>query len=246
MLTEKEKAYKCGNMVVVSPSVWMDNNVKESYALNGKRHYIIPNPINVDIFRPLDRKEIRKKYGVNGSRHIIVFGAVGVSSSPYKGYNELLRCLDIFSRKYRDFGEVDVYVFGSSGESKNYNDQITINYLGYLDEEKMVEAYNLADVYVVSSLEDSFNNTVAESMSTETPVVAFAVGGIVDIINHKENGYLAEAIEPEDLADGIFWVLNNNQGNELGRNGRKKVIENFSYSIVAKKYYQLMSNLLSE
>ena len=243
LLEVKKKAYSQGRVVVVSPSRWMDENVKNSYALHDKEHYIIPNPININVFKPLDRTSIRDKYGINSEHCIVLFGAVNVAASPYKGYNELIKCLDILSNKYYEVGKIDVYVFGSSGNREQYSERVTINYLGYLDERAMVEAYNLADVYVVPSLEDSFNNTVAEALATETPVVSFAVGGIVDIMDHKKTGYLAKAFSPEDLADGIYWVLNNNANNRLGVNGRKKVIDNFSYEKVAEKYKQLFTKL---
>jgi glycosyltransferase, family 1 len=81
-------------------------------------------------------------------------------------------------------------------------------------------------------------------LACETPVVAFKTGGIVDIIDHKVNGYLADYRNVEDLAVGIQWVIDNNQNNYLGKQGRDKVIKCFSNDIVATKFIALCDNFL--
>ncbi len=239
----KSKVYEADNIYVISPSTWMDNNVANSAVLRGKKHFVIPNPIDTNLFIPLEKSLIRNKYSVDPSSIVLLFGAVKAVSNPYKGYKKLLETLEYFASNYSQIGKVEAYIFGEKGQKEIINGMITVNYLGFLTEEEMVEAYNLADVYIVPSLEDSFNNTVAEALATETPVVSFATGGITDIIDHQENGYLAKYGDPVDLANGINWVMNNNQNNRLGKMGRQKVINNFSYEQVAKKYRKVMNDI---
>ena len=82
--------------------------------------------------------------------------------------------------------------------------------LGYLhDEYSTILAYNSADVFVIPSLAENFPNTILESLSCGTPVAGFNVGGIPDLIRHKQNGYLAKYMNTKDLADGINWILEN-------------------------------------
>ena len=64
------------------------------------------------------------------------------------------------------------------------------------------------------------------------------------MIDHKENGYLAVYKDADDLATGIDWVLNKADRDELSRNARRKVEENYSEAIVAKQYIQLYRSLL--
>ncbi len=242
-LQQKKQIYQNGNITVVSPSTWMDANVARSSAFIEKKHVVIPNPIDTDLFKPICKADIRSKYGFSLEDTIIAFGAVNATKSPYKGYDQLLRMFERFSEKFSNFGPIRLLVFGSDGSSEQWNKQFDVQFMGYLDESGMVDLYNLSDVYVVPSLEDSFNNTVAESLSCETPVVSFATGGIVDIIDHMSNGYLASYGDVDDLADGLYWVLNHNQGNALGISGRKKVLTNFSYPVVAQKYQDLISEI---
>ena len=84
-----------------------------------------------------------------------------------------------------------------------------------------------------------------ESTSCGTPVVAFNVGGIPDMINHKMNGYLAELKSVDDLTNGILWFFNN-QGKvkEFSDNARQKAIENFSPQLIGKRYFELYKSLI--
>lgn len=244
MLEKRKRLYQDKEVLVVSPSRWMDGNVERSAVFQGQRHMVIPNPIDVEVFCPGDRRKLRENMEINEGEIVILFGAINAVSSPYKGYDKLLEALSYFTKKYKSIGPITAYVFGQGGETYQFNEQFKLRFLGYLQEEEMVSAYRMADVYVVPSLEDSFNNTVAEAMSTETPVVSFATGGIVDIIDHKVNGYLAEYGNASDLAEGLYWIIKNNAGNCLGMAGRKKIKNSFSYEAVAKKYKNIMNNVL--
>ena len=79
-----------------------------------------------------------------------------------------------------------------------------------------------------------------ESLSCGTPCVAFKIGGIPDLIEHKGNGYLAAPFDPEDLAQGIYWVLEDEKRHErLSSRAREKVIEEFDIKLISRKYMEM-------
>jgi glycosyltransferase involved in cell wall biosynthesis len=82
-----------------------------------------------------------------------------------------------------------------------------------------------------------------ESLACGTPVVAFDVGGNSDMIEHLINGYLAKPFESQDLANGIEWVLNALNYDELCQSARKKVVREFDSIVVAKKYIELYKDI---
>lgn len=73
--------------------------------------------------------------------------------------------------------------------------------------EEMAMMYAAADVFVTPSLQDNLPNTIAEAMSCGTPCVGFNVGGIPEMIDHLQNGYVAQYKDVNDLAEGIQYVL---------------------------------------
>ena len=92
---------------------------------------------------------------------------------------------------------------------------------------------------------EAFGKTLAESMSCGTPVVCFDTTGPKDIVDHKQNGYLAKPFDATDLANGIKWVLDNKNYNELCQNAREKVLRDFDSVVVAKKYIRLYEEILN-
>ena len=98
---------------------------------------------------------------------------------------------------------------------------------------------------VVPSLQEAFCQTASEAMACATPVVAFATSGLLSIVDHKNNGYLAKPFDPLDLAVGIEWVLQNPQYDVLCSKAREKVLEKFDSQLVAKKYISLYHSLIS-
>jgi glycosyltransferase involved in cell wall biosynthesis len=86
-----------------------------------------------------------------------------------------------------------------------------------------------------------------ESLSCAIPVVGFDIGGNSDMIEHKKTGYLAKPFEPQDLANGIEWVLNleKSEYTKLCQNAREKVLKEFDSRVVAKKYVELYEEVLN-
>ena len=141
---------------------------------------------------------------------------------------------------------IELIVFGANKSELGLELSIPIHYVGYVARiNELVSLYNIADVMVVPSLSETFCQTASESMACELPVVAFRCTGIQEVVDHGVNGYLAEPWEGSDLANGIRWCLDNNQGNRLGKAGRKKVMEKYTYEIVGKQYKQLYESVLS-
>ena len=101
-----------------------------------------------------------------------------------------------------------------------------------------------ASLMVVPSLTENLSCAIMESLSCETPVCAFKIGGNGDMINHKQNGYLAQEQDNEDLANGIVWCLENNKDRTLSINARNKVLNNYTIDIVAKQYRDLYKSLV--
>ena len=105
----------------------------------------------------------------------------------------------------------------------------------------MAEVYNMADVYVTPSLQESFGFTVCEAMSCGTPVVAFPVGGILDQIHHKKNGYLAKYESVEDLAGGIEYCANHSRSlGEAAHNSAKRFWKENAGKEYRKFFYEIM------
>ncbi len=233
-LLKKKRLWGDFRFTITSPSEWTNNNVKKSILFRNSYNVIIPNPVDVRIFKPTS--EVKDKHV--GKR--ILFGALD-TIAPYKGAEFLKTAFAIISDRIKD--NIELLIFGKNGNSVSSVEGIKAFSTGFIeDERELAKIYSDADVFVVPSLEDSFNQTVAECLACATPVVAFKTGGIVDIIDHKSNGYLADYKDANDLAEGIIWVLSEDK-KRLGLNARAKIVNCYSYEIIGKKFADLYRGL---
>ena len=97
---------------------------------------------------------------------------------------------------------------------------------------------------VISSRHDNLPNVGIEAQACGTPVIAFNVGGLPDIVEHQKTGYLAKPFDINDLAQGIDWVLNAENYSELCKNARDKVLKEFDGKVIANKYIALYEKIL--
>ena len=235
---KKRKWDKVANIYILSPSTWMKNNAKNSLLFSKAINISIPNPVNENIFRPLNKENAKLRWNLpTDNKPIILFGAMAGVHNPYKGWMELKKALNSLPH---NIGHI--VVFGSS-----YSQEIVesleqnVYFVGHIKEEKdMALLYNTADVFVAPSLADNLPSTLIESMLCGTPVVSFKVGGIPDIVSHMNDGYLAQYRDVQDLAYGIDWVLKNY--NTLSVNSIKNMHLKFSSKEIITAHNKLIIN----
>ena len=121
-------------------------------------------------------------------------------------------------------------LFGSDKTQQTDDISRKVKFLGVLREEKeLQQAYSAADIFICPSIEDNLPNTVLESMACGTPCIAFRnSGGVVDAIDHKVNGYLAEFKNVDDLVNGIAWISEANADGKISEKARAKILEEFT------------------
>lgn len=231
------------SIVFVTCSHWLADVARTSSLLKGYRIETIPNPIDTNMFLPMDKEALRQKWNIDADKKIILFGAANIMDRR-KGMSYLVEALNKLKDHYSD-NEVEMVVFGKNKAFDLTMLPFKVYDVGIINSQQdIAELYSLADVFVTPAIEDNLPNTVMEALSCGTPVVAFNTGGIPDMIDHMQNGYLAEYKSGADFAAGIRFVLDNPLAAVLSANARNKVLVNFSNEIVAEKYTELYRSLL--
>lgn len=208
---KKTKIYKDKNLNIITCSNWLRECAQKSVLLKNKNINAIPNVLDDNIFKNIDQNIVRDILNLDKNKKYILFGAMNSTSDPRKGWDYLKKSLQIINNKYSDLkNEVELLVFGASYSEDVEKLPFNVKFLGrFSDEIALSLIYNSADLFVAPSLEDNLPNTVLESLHCGTPVAAFGIGGMPDMIEHKENGYLADFKSSDNLAKGIVWSLNN-------------------------------------
>jgi glycosyltransferase involved in cell wall biosynthesis len=235
---EKQKKWNDVDFSVIAPSSWLFGDARQSLLLRDKNVALIPNGLNLNVFKSENKANAQEKIGFAQDKKIIAFGAFDVNDKNKGG----LELHDAFASLRKRYGsDCELLLIGKGDLPLPFNRLST----GALSrDEDLASAYSAADVFVLASKYDNLPNMLIEAMACGTPCVAFRIGGIPDIIDHKVNGYLAEPFDCEDFAEGISWVLENNKDQSLSRNARKKIEDKFDINKVVKQYIGLYENIL--
>lgn len=235
----KSKVWQGVDMVIVAPSHWLAECARSSSLFAGRRVEVIPNGIDIEIFKPLDREACRRILNLPCDKHLILFGAMGATSDENKGFHLLRQAIAALPQRVAK-KECLLVVFGAQ-KLDLPELEVEVRFMGTLaDDVALAVLYAAADVMVVPSRQENLPNTIMEAMACGTPAVAFRTGGIPDLIQHQHNGYLANPFDTEDLARGIAWVLGQTG---LGLHCRQKVERDFALDVVTARYLKLYSEL---
>jgi glycosyltransferase involved in cell wall biosynthesis len=242
---DKKMAYSALNFTVIAPGRWMADSVRMSSLLRSAKVVNIPNTLDTNIFLPSDKALARQVFGLATKKFIMMSGFMPSRMDMHKGTSYLVDAIELFAANYNlNPDQMELIIFGNRDEKNLPDFPIKTTFLGTItDDEKLALCYSAADVFLAPSLEDNLPNTVMESLACGTPVVAFRTGGIPDMVQHQQNGYLAEYRSSADFARGIAWVYSAN-AQVLSANSRKTVENYFSEHIIASRHIELYESLL--
>lgn len=243
----KLHAWKQLNLTIVTPSSWMADCVRASSLFRDRRVEVIPFCLDTECYKPIEASVARHILKLPQDKRLILFGALAATADPRKGYHLLVPALQKL-RQLESQENTELVIFGASRPEKPVDMGFKAHYLGsFQDDIALAIAYSAADVMVVPSLQESFGQTASEALACGTPVVAFDATGPKDIVDHQVNGYLVRPYEVDDLANGIAWVLEDEQRHaQLRDNARLKALSAFPLELQAKRYLSLFSEVLQD
>jgi glycosyltransferase involved in cell wall biosynthesis len=237
-------------ITAVSPSNWLAQKARRSAVFSQTRVEVIPNSVDMDVFRARPRPALRKKLGIPDDAFCILFGANDLKETR-KGFDQLYRCfhqlkcvLDLLGPGDRA-PAVHLLCFGRSPRAQVNFPMIALGEVG--DEESLAEAYAAADVFALPSLEDNLPNTALEAMSSGLPVVSFSAGGLPELVDHGTTGFLATPEDCEGMAKALLeCACEKDLRIRMGRAARERAERDFHPDAQARAYIRLYEQLVAE
>ena len=223
------------NVSVVNLCHWMKDASEKSEAFSNRRHTVIPNSIDINVFKTYDRAEIRRDLNLPLEKPVLLFVSQSVENRR-KGFDLLQDALKGLTR--------DCVLLVVGGVDEELRDRDNCLFVGSVnDERRMAMLYAAADAFILPSREDNLPNTMVESLCSGTPVISFSNGGMRDHIQTLKNGVLVEEMTAEALLEGINLFLDN-----ASLYNRSKISENahevFSPKMQAKRYMDFFQSVL--
>ncbi len=200
----------------------------ETQLYTSKKIEITPFGVDLDVFKKNDVKNLFNK-------NDIVIGTVKALEKDY-GIDYLIKAFGIIKNKYPELSIKLLIVGGGSLENnlkllcKELDIKNHTIFTGKIDFAKVPDYYNMLDVYVALSNNESFGVAIIEALACEKPVVVSNVGGLPEIVKNEHTGLIVPAKDTKKLALAIErLIMDKNLRTTLGENGRKRVIKYFNW-----------------
>lgn len=227
--------------VLVGASAWLTAEAAKSALVKNTaaKAVHIPNPIDTDFYSAEDRTAARKALNLTPDKRYLLFAAMN-ANDPRKGFQELKAALHLLAQSQA--GAVELLIAGKADTTIVTELPFPTRLLGSLNAADMRQVYRAADVFIIPSLEENLPNTVLESLACGTVVAGFDTGGIPEMVQQGQSGYLAPTGEVSALADAIKKSL------DLAADAKRSpaLLKNYLPEQVGQRYTALFESLIKQ
>jgi glycosyltransferase involved in cell wall biosynthesis len=243
----KSWVYRRSDLSIVAPSRWMADLAGQSILGNLPIHHI-PNSVDTETYRPLDRSKCREVLGLDAKNRVLMFMAMRMDSNPEgyrKGVDLLVKALQGIPESLKK--DTVVLLMGKGGDALAGLLGLRTLHFGYIGSDTLKAiCYNAADLFIHPSRADNMPLVLLESMASGTPVVSFDTGGISDSIRHRITGYLAKPGNVEDFRRGILELLEDEDlRHGLSENCRSVALREYDTELFLQRHINLYRQILN-
>ena len=211
--------------------------------LSGKHGFILPNAINLDLFKQGEKpKLLLDQYGLRDKTILMTLGRLSAEER-YKGIDEILELLSVLSEEIEN---VVYLVVGDGSDCRRLKDKAKalgiselVVFTGHISEAEKADHYRLADVYVMPSRGEGFGFVFLEAMACGIPVVASKVDGSREAVRNGKLGILVNPDNPKEIKAGILEALKRPKG--VVPEG----LDYFSYSNFEQRCHRIVDQVLA-
>jgi glycosyltransferase involved in cell wall biosynthesis len=229
---------------LVAASNWQFRQAKESALFIDNPVYRILSAYDTEIFKPSDKKSARVKLGIPLHNKTIFFGA-SIINEERKGIKYLL---DAFSNLDEELTKGSLFLLLAGNTTMDFLNSIKIPYrsLGFLEPERLAEAYQAADLFVCPAIEDSGPTMINQAILCGIPVVSFEMGVAPDLVINGQTGYMVPVGDTRGMAEKIDTILRleDTEYQKMSEKCRNTGLLKCNPEIQAEEYIRLFSETL--
>ena len=221
---------------VIVNSNYMKSELQRLFGLPYEKINVVPNGVNLNLYNGVEKDyNFRRQYAADNEKIILYVGRLVYE----KGIQNLIAAMPKVLNGYHDS---KLIIAGKGGmidelrdEVRRLNIENKVYFTGYLNLNQVTKMYKCADVAVFPSTYEPFGVVALEGMLSGTPVVVSDVGGLNEIVQHRENGMKSYAGNPNSIADSILELLYNpGLGAEVSRAAKAKVKAQYNWNKIAQ------------
>lgn len=233
-----------GKQVIV-PSNVIARHMIEDFGVPHDRIRLIPRSVEIEKFQFIS-PEIKRK-------NIFNVGIVG-RITPLKGHLDFIKAMALVKKQVPN---IKVWIVGEAPSSKEaYKEQIKIltkrlglgNCTEFLGSKKNIPEVmaNLDTLVLATKTQEAFGRVIIEAQAAGVPVVATAVGGVIDIIEDGKNGFLVSPSDPQGMADAVLKIYKDKVlAQNLAENAYEKVKKEYKLELMVERTLNVYKEALT-
>ena len=232
--TEWMLTYEASEVIVNSN--YMKGELQRLFGLPYEKINVVPNGVNLTLFNGIERDyNFRRRFAMDNEKIILFMGRLVYE----KGVQHLIAAMPKILNGYHD---TKLVIAGKGGMIDELKEQVhylgideKVYFAGYMNGKDVQKMYKAADISVFPSTYEPFGIVALEAMLSENPIVVSDIGGLNEIVQHKENGMKSYAGNPNSIADSILELLYDHKlCAEITKKAKNKVRNEYNWSKIAQ------------
>jgi mannosylfructose-phosphate synthase len=244
-IDEEMRIFRSVNAHTLTSQVQKEK-LNELYGYDASNIEIIPPGVNIHTYHVPTEEEKQKPTDLP-DKYIFCLSRIDTN----KGHDLLLHAFDIVRKEIDDIHLVigggspnpkprEKSVFDKMKQIISDKNMDRVHIIGYVPDEKLVQYYQQAEMFVLPSLFEPFGMTSQEAMACGKPVVASKFGGIRNTITHEKNGMLVNPEDPNEFAEGMLKILRDDSfRDKLGEEANRLIVDHYSWEAMADRHIEL-------
>lgn len=242
----KKKIFERSKIYLSTPSQWLMDNVNKSIINNAiVESRVIPYGIDLTIFRPGCKEQVRHELGLQQDQLIVLFLANMAQKSGYKDFATIISSIKEIASKNNQL-DIHFICVGHSGADEMIG-CTKISYVKYLAEpEKVAMYYQASDIFLHAAKADNYPLTIIEALACGLPVVATSVGGVSEMVDSGNTGYLVPQEGVAEMAEQVTKLIRNDElRGRMSDNASSMAHSKYDVEAYVTKYLNWYSSVVS-
>jgi len=233
---------------VVVNSNYMKGELQRLFGLPFEKINVVPNGVNLLGFSGIERDyDFRRRYAMDNEKIIMFMGRLVYE----KGVQHLIAAMPKILSGYHDSKLVIAGRGGMIDELRSQAEYLGLGkkvyFAGYMNGKDVGKLYKAADVSVFPSIYEPFGIVALEAMLAETPVVVSDIGGLNEIVQHRENGMKCYAGNANSIADSVLELLYDHAlSASVVKKAKAKVRNEYNWNKIAQDTHYIYKKAICE
>ena len=233
---------------VIVNSNYMKGELQRLFGLPFEKINVVPNGVNLLLYSGVERDyEFRRRYAMDNEKIILFVGRLVYE----KGVQHLIAAMPKILNGYHDAKLVIAGKGGIMDELKQEANALGLGdkvyFTGYINGKDVPKLYKAADIAVFPSTYEPFGIVALEAMLSERPIVVSDIGGLNEIVQHRENGMKCYAGNANSIADSILELLYNPElCANVTKKAKAKVRNEYNWNKIAQDTHFIYQKAICE